>query len=193
MAPADNCRETILGVCPLAIATVPREPAQALNTGRSTSFAGNADFHRCFCDLVDAAQSEVVDYVIPETRPDEHDQHILKAYGNAVRRGVSCRTLISPAHLYLVQSTWDANFDMRTFLGKMPHIRLIEQVHGPFTVVDRTKVLLNLPDPWDAAEYTTSVVVQDERLGEHLIANFDRLWAEAGERQDELVAGWEAR
>ena len=72
-------------------------------------------------------------------------------------------------------------------------LKVFGAIRGPFTVVDRTKVLLNLPDPWDAAEYTTSVVVQDERLGEHLIANFDRLWAEAGERQDELVAGWEAR
>lgn len=175
----------------LAIATAVRKPAQALSTGSSTSFAGNADFHRCFCDLIDGAQSEVVDYVIPETRPDEHDQHILRAYGNAVRRGVACRTLISPSHLHLVQSTWDANFDMRTFLAKMPHIRLIEAVHGPFTIIDRTKVLLNLPDPWDAAEYTTSVVVRDEALAEHLIANFDRLWADAGERQAELIAAWE--
>jgi hypothetical protein len=75
----------------------------------------------------------------------------------------------------------------------MPHIRLVVKVNGPFTIVDRKKVLLNLPDPWDAAEYTTSVVVQDERLAEHLIANFDRLWADAGARQDELLGAWESR
>jgi hypothetical protein len=159
----------------------------------STSFAGNADFHRCFCDLVDSAASEVVDFVIPETRPDEHDKHILRAYGNAVRRGVRCRTLIAPAHLHLVQSTWDPNFDMRTFLQQFPHIRLIEKVHGPFTVVDRQKVLLNLPDPWDAAEYATSVVVEDVQLAGHLIANFDQLWAESEGRQEGLLSAWEAR
>ena len=116
----------------------------------------------------------------------------LKAYGEATRRRVTCRTLIAPAHLHLVQSTWDANFDMRAFLGKMGHIRLIEQVNGPFTVIDRRKVLLNLPDPWDAAEYTTSVVVEDDALAAHLIANFDRLWSDAGERQEALIEAWEA-
>lgn len=172
--------------------TATRPPAQPLAQGNSTSFAGNADFHRCLCDLIDGAEREVVDYVIPETRPDEHDQFILRAYGAATRRGIACRTLIAPAHIYLVQSTWEPDFDLRTFLAKVPHLRLVERVHGPFTVVDRKKVLLNLPDPWDATEYSTSVVVQDEALAEHLIANFDRLWDAAKPRQEELLAAWEA-
>ncbi len=176
----------------MTIATAPREPAAILNSGVSRSYAGNADFHRCLCDLLDGAQSEVVDYVIPETRPDEHDRHILKAYGDATRRGIACRTLIAPEHLYLVQSTWDPAFDMRTFLGKVRHIRLVEKVNGPFTVVDRTQVLLNLPDPWDGAEYTTSIVVEDAALAAHLIANFDRIWDESAARQETLIATWEA-
>lgn len=170
-----------------------RPPATLLNTGTSQSYAGNADFHRCFCDLLDGAQSEVIDYVIPETRPDEHDKHILRAYGNAGRRGIALRTLIAPAHLHLVQSTWDPEFDMRDFLVKFPHIRLVERVNGPFTVVDRKKVLLNLPDPWDAAEYTTSVVVEDEALAQHLVGNFDRLWADSEAKQEELLTGWLSR
>jgi len=171
----------------------PRPPAAALGRGSSTSYAGNADFHRCLCDLLDGAEREVVDYVIPETRPDEHDLHILRAYGNAARRGINCRTLIAPAHLHLVQSTWDADFDMRTFLQKLTHIRLVEKVNGPFTVVDRGKVLLNLPDPDDAREYTTSVVVEDEALAEHLIAQFDVLWDRAESEQERLLARWEGR
>ena len=167
-----------------------RPPASLLNTGTSRSYAGNADFHRCFCDLLDGAQSEVIDYVIPETRPDEHDKHILRAYGNAGRRGITLRTLIAPEHLHLVQSTWDPEFDMRDFLVKFPHIRLVDRVNGPFTVVDRRKVLLNLPDPWDAAEYTTSVVVEDEALAQHLIGNFERLWADSETKQEELLTGW---
>ena len=171
--------------------TTERTTANPIGSGTATSFAGNADFHRCFCDLIDGAEHEVVDYVIPETRPDEHDKHILRAYGNANRRGIACRALISPAHLHLVQSTWDPAFDMRTFLGSLGHIRLVERVSGPFTVVDRRKVLLNIPDAHDAAEYTTSVVVEDERLAEHLIATFDRLWETAGQRQEELLSRWE--
>jgi len=167
-----------------------RPPANLLNTGTSRSYAGNADFHRCFCDLLDGAQSEVIDYVIPETRPDEHDKHILRAYGNAGRRGITLRTLIAPEHLHLVQSTWDPEFDMRDFLVKFPHIRLVDRVNGPFTVVDRRKVLLNLPDPWDAAEYTTSVVVEDEALAQHLIGNFEQLWADSETKQEELLTGW---
>lgn len=172
-------------------ATETRPPAAPLNTGVSTSFAGNVDFHRCFCDLIDGAQSEVVDFVIPETRPDEHDKHILRAYGNAVRRGVACRTLISPPHLNLVQSTWDPNFEMRSWLQAVTHIRLIEKVSGPFTVVDRRKVLLNIPDAFDSAEYTTSVVVEDEKLAAHLIATFETLWEKSAGEQEALIAGWE--
>jgi phosphatidylserine/phosphatidylglycerophosphate/cardiolipin synthase-like enzyme len=169
----------------------PRPPANPLSSGTSTAFVGNADFHRCLCDLLDGAQHEVVDFVIPEQRPDEHDKHILRAYGNAVRRGVHCRNLIAPHHLQLVQSTWDPNFRMSTFLERTPHIRLIERVSGPFTVVDRRKVLLNLADARDPAEYTTSVVVEDPALAEHLIARFDELWTEAEHAQAGLIANWE--
>jgi hypothetical protein len=170
-----------------------RPAAALLSTGTSRSYVGNADFHRCFCDLLDSAESEVIDYVIPETRPDEHDKHILHAYGNVGRRGITLRTLIAPEHLHFVQSTWDPEFDMRDFLTRFPHIRLTASVHGPFTVVDRKKVLLNLPDPWDAAEYTTSVVVEDEALAGHLVASFERLWAESEGTQEALLSGWLGR
>jgi hypothetical protein len=175
------------------MATETRPAAALLNRGISYSYAGNADFHRCLCDLLDGAKAEVVDYVIPETRPDEHDRFILRAYGEAGRRGVLCRTLIAPAHLHLVQSTWDPKFDMREFLLRLPHIRLVRRVNGPFTVVDRRKVLLNIPDAKDAAEYSTSVVVEDERLAEHLIATFDGLWAASAGEQEALLTEWESQ
>jgi hypothetical protein len=170
-----------------------RPAPQLLNQGASYSYVGNADFHRCFCDLLDSAQTEIIDYVIPETRPDEHDKFILRAYGEAGRRGIAMRTLIAPAHLNLVQSTWDPNFNMRDFLQKFPHIKLVETVNGPFTVVDRKRVLLNLPDPYDATEYTTSVVVIDEKLAESLISTFDRIWADAQGEQEALLCAWENR
>src|SRR5690349_11064277 len=138
-----------------------RPAAVPFSHGTSTAFVGNADFHRCLCDLLDGATEDVVDYVIPEQRPDEHDRFILRAYADANRRGVRCRTLISAEHLNLVQSTWDPGFDMREFLGKVRHIRLAERVSGPFTVADRRHVLLNLADPGDPAEYTTSVILDD--------------------------------
>jgi hypothetical protein len=172
--------------------TETRPPARTLNRGTSASFAGNADFHRCLCDLLDGAQREVVDFVIPETRPDEHDRFILRAYSDATRRGITCRTLISPEHLHLVQSTWDPEFDMREFLSKFPHIRLIAKVNGPFTVVDRRKVFLNVADAFHPGEYTTSVVIEDEALAEQLIGNFDVLWNAAPEHQEALVSAWEA-
>jgi phosphatidylserine/phosphatidylglycerophosphate/cardiolipin synthase-like enzyme len=173
--------------------TIERPPAALFSTGTSSAFVGNADFHRCLCDLIDAAESEIADYVVPETRPDEHDRHILEAFGNANRRGIACRTLVSAEHLHLVQFTWRPDFDMRTFLQKVPHIRLVEKVNGPFTVIDRRKVLLNLPSPSDPGEYTTSVVVDDPRLAEHLLASFDRMWDEAALRQEDLLAAWEGR
>jgi hypothetical protein len=173
--------------------TAERPSAAELGRGTSTSFAGNADFHRCFCDLVDGAQRDIVDYVIPETRPDEYDKFILRAYGNAVRRGVRCRTLISPEHLHLVQSTWDPDFDMRVFLQHLTHIRLVQKVSGPFTVVDGRKVLLNIPDADDGREYTTSVVVEDEKLAAHLISTFDRLWADSEAKQEALLSAWLSR
>jgi hypothetical protein len=161
-------------------------------TGTSKSYVGNADFHRCLVDLIETAEFEVVDLVIPELRPDEHDQFILRAYGKAVRKGTSCRTLIAPAHLHLVQSTWDPDFDMRTFLGKFTHIRLIDRVNGPFTVIDRKKVLLNIQDAEEAGEYTTSVVFEDPALAAHLIGTFVRLWEAAPAQQESLIMEWEA-
>jgi hypothetical protein len=92
-----------------------------------------------------------------------------------------------------VQSTWDPDFDMRTFLGKFTHIRLIERVNGPFTVVDGRKVLLNIQDAEAAGEYTTSVVVEDEALAKHLLGTFDRLWEAAPAQQEALIAAWEAQ
>lgn len=47
---------------------------------------------------------------------------------------------------------------MRAFLQKFTRIRLIERVNGPFTVVDRKKVLLNVQDANEPGTYTTSVV-----------------------------------
>ena len=96
------------------------------------------------------------------------------------------------AHLHLVQSTWDPDFDMRTFLGKFTHIRLIDRVNGPFTVIDRRKVLLNIQDAEEAGEYTTSVVFEDAALAAHLIGTFDRLWEAAPAHQEALIAEWEA-
>ncbi|MEX0781202.1 MAG: hypothetical protein WD557_01020 [Dehalococcoidia bacterium] len=173
--------------------TAERLPASELGRGTATSYAGNADFHRCFCDLLDNAEHEVIDYVIPETRPDEHDKHILRAYGNAVRRGIDCRTLIAPEHLHLVQSTWDPEFDMRVFLEKMTHIRLVEKVNGPFTIVDGRKVLLNIADAEDGREYTTSIVVEDEALAAHLTNTFDRLWDAGAGQQEALLSEWVGR
>lgn len=163
------------------------------STGTSTSYVGNADFHRCLADLINTARSEVVDMVIPELRPDEHDLHILRAYGSAVRRGITCKTLIAPEHLFLVESTWDPKFDMRAFLQKFTHIRLIERVNGPFTVVDRKKVLLNIQDATEPGTYTTSVVFEDDALAAHLLSVFDVAWREAETTQEALISAWESR
>jgi hypothetical protein len=168
-----------------------RTAAVALSEAPSRTFAGNENFHRALCDLLDGAQSEVADYVVPETRPDEHDQFILKAYGNAARRGVRCRNLIAPQHLHIVQSTWDPDFNMREFLQKVPHIRLVDKVHGPFTVVDRRYVFLNVNNAVEPGEYTSSVVVDDPRLAENLLASFDQLWEAADGEQERLLSAWE--
>jgi hypothetical protein len=69
----------------------------------------------------------------------------------------------------------------------------VERVSGPFTVTDRRNVLLNLADPTDPGEYTTSVVVDDAAFAEALLARFDALWEEAAARQDALITAWEAR
>ena len=82
---------------------------------------------------------------------------------------------------------------MRAFLQKVTHIRLIERVHGPFTVVDRRKVLLNIQDAREAGEYTTSVVLDDPALAAHLLGTFESLWTEAEANQERLLATWEAR
>jgi hypothetical protein len=40
---------------------------------------------------------------------------------------------------------------------------------------------------------TTSVVVEDEALAEHLIAQFDVLWDRAEGEQEKLLGEWEGR
>ena len=81
---------------------------------------------------------------------------------------------------------------MRSFLQKVTHIRLVERVNGPFTVVDRRKVLLNIQDAFEAGEYTTSVVIEDAALAGHLLTTFEVLWDAAPAKQDALISHWEA-
>jgi hypothetical protein len=140
---------------------------------------GNAEFHAYLAQLIREAKRSVIDYVIPEGRPDPHDIAILRAYATALRNGVSTRTLISPEHLAMVQRTYDPDFDLDTFLARMPHIRVVERVHAPFTVIDGERVLLNVKDPLDPDEYIISVCVWDTELARLLTERFETLWAAA--------------
>jgi hypothetical protein len=81
---------------------------------------------------------------------------------------------------------------MRSFLQKLTHIRLIHRVHGPFTVIDRQNVLLNIQDAFKAGEYTTSVVIEDSALAGHLVGAFEALWDAAPAKQAALISAWEA-
>ncbi len=138
---------------------------------------GNAEFHAYLAQLIREAKQSVDDYVIPEGRPDPYDPEILRAYATANRNGVRTRTLISPEHLTLVQKTYDPNFEINAFLHKFPHIRVVEKVHAPFTVIDRERVLLNVKDPLDPDEYVISVCVWDRELAALLTEKFEVLWA----------------
>jgi hypothetical protein len=140
---------------------------------------GNEAFHAYLAQLIREAKVSVIDYVIPEGRPDPHDREILRAYATALRNGVSTRTLISPEHLAMVQRTYDPDFDLNTFLARMPHIRVVEQVHAPFTVIDGERVLLNVKDPLAPDEYIISVCVWDSELARLLTDKFEVLWASA--------------
>ena len=156
-------------------------------------FVGNAAFHRCFCDLLDSARHEILDYVIPEQQPDEFDREILAAYGRAVKRGVACHTLITAANLFLVQSTWTPNFNLRTFLSRVPHIRLIDQVRGPFTIIDQERVLLNLESALEPGHYGVSVVLYDSALARRLAEQFFQMWEKTATQQDDLIESFERR
>jgi len=140
---------------------------------------GNADFHAYLAQLIREANESVIDYVIPEGRPDPYDVAILKAYSAAQRKGTRTRTLISPEHLTLVQRTFDPNFEINAFLARMPHIRVVEKVHAPFTVIDGERVLLNVKDPLEPEEYIISVCVWDRELATLLTEKFETLWAGA--------------
>lgn len=137
---------------------------------------GNAEFHHYLSQLIREAKTSVCDYVIPEGRPDPYDKQILRAYGEANRNGVRTRTLISPEHLTLVQRTYDPDFEINAFLARMPHIRVVEKVHAPFTVIDGERVLLNVKDPLEPEEYIISVCVWDRELAQLLTEKFERLW-----------------
>ncbi len=156
-------------------------------------FVGNAAFHRCFCGMLDSAKREIIDYVVPEQEPDEFDHEIFAAYGRAMKRRIECRTLITAADLYLVQSTWDPNFNLREFLHRFPHIRLVEKVRGPFTVVDRERVLLNLESAMQPGHYGTSVVLHDSALALRLTEQFSQMWEESESRQEELIQRFQNR
>jgi hypothetical protein len=140
---------------------------------------GNAEFHAYLAQLIREAKETVIDYVIPEGRPDPYDPEILRAYATALRNGVRTRTLISPEHLTLVQRTYDPNFEINAFLARFPHIRVVDQVHAPFTVIDGERVLLNVKDPLDPDEYIISVCVWDTSLAGLLTEKFEVLWASA--------------
>jgi hypothetical protein len=140
---------------------------------------GNEQFHAYLAQLIREARESVIDYVIPEGRPDPYDRAILRAYATALRNGVKTRTLISPEHLELVQSTYDPNFELESFLKKFTHIRVVDKVHAPFTVIDGERVLLNVKDPLEPEEYIISVCVWDRELAGLLTEKFEVLWANA--------------
>lgn len=140
---------------------------------------GNAEFYAFLAQLIREAKRSVIDYVIPEGRPDPHDPEILRAYATALRNGVHTRTLISPEHLTLVQRTYDPDFDLDTFLDRYPHIRVVDTVHAPFTVIDGERVLLNVKDPLDPDEHIISVCVWDRELARLLTEKFELLWSAA--------------
>lgn len=140
---------------------------------------GNDAFHAYLAQLIREAKVSVIDYVIPEGRPDPHDREILRAYATALRNGVPTRTLISPEHLAMVQRTYDPDFDLNTFLARMPHIRVVDKVHAPFTVIDGERVLLNVKDPLEPDEYIISVCVWDTELARLLTDKFEVLWEAA--------------
>jgi hypothetical protein len=150
-------------------------------------FVGNAAFHRCFCGMLDSAKREILDYVVPEQQPDEFDREIFGAYARAMKRSIRCRTLITAPDLYLVQSTWDPGFDLRGFLDRFSHIRLVDRVRGPFTVIDRERVLLNLESALEPGHYGTSVVLHDAALGSRLAEQFAQMWDDAEPQQAELL------
>jgi hypothetical protein len=150
-------------------------------------FVGNAAFHRCFCAMLDSARREIQDYVVPEQQPDEFDQEILAAYGRALKRRIPCRTLITAADLFLVQSIRFPEFDLRGFLARFSHIRLVDKVRGPFTVIDRERVLLNLESPLEPGHYGTSVVLHDSALASRLAEQFSQMWDATEAHQQELI------
>ncbi len=156
-------------------------------------FVGNAAFHRCFCGMLDSAKKEILDYVVPEQQPDEFDQEIFGAYARAMKRQIRCRTLITAADLYLVQSTWNRGFDLRKFLDRFTHIRLVEKVRGPYTVIDRERVLLNLESALEPGHYGTSVVLHDSALASRLADQFTQMWDETHAQQNELIDRFERR
>lgn len=150
-------------------------------------FVGNAAFHRCFCGMLDSARHEILDYVVPEQQPDEFDQEIFAAYRRALKRKVHCRTLITASDLVLVQGTWDPQFNLRGFLERVRHIRLVEKVRGPFTVIDRERVLFNLESALEPGHYGTSVVLHDSALAARLADQFSQMWDETENQQEELI------
>ncbi|HKN01485.1 MAG TPA: hypothetical protein VJX23_13290 [Candidatus Binataceae bacterium] len=156
-------------------------------------FVGNAAFHRCFCGMLDSARSEILDYVVPEQQPDEYDQEILAAYARALKRRIRCRTLITAADLVLVQGTWTPTFDLRKFLDRFDHIRLVDRVRGPFTVIDCERVLLNLESALQPGHYGTSVVLHDSALASRLAEQFSHMWEETAVHQEELIDRFERR
>jgi hypothetical protein len=156
-------------------------------------FVGSADFHRCFCSMLDSARTEILDYVVPEQQADEYDQEIFAAYARAAKRGIPSRTLITAPDLYLVQSTWDPGFDLRKLLDRFTHIRLVEKVSGPFTVIDRERVLLNLESALEPGHYGTSVVLHDSALASRLADQFLHIWDETEGHQRELIDSFQRR
>ena len=140
---------------------------------------GNEQFHAYLAQLIREARTSVIDYVIPEGRPDPFDKAILRAYATALKNGVRTRTLISPEHLTMVQRTYDPDFEINSFLTRAPHIRVVPAVHAPFTVIDGERVLLNVKDPLEPDEYIISVAVWDRALAELLTEKFEVLWSGA--------------
>ncbi len=141
---------------------------------------GQREIHRVFEKRVAEAEKEILMYLELE-RYDPYDEPMFGEMLRALERGVAVKVLLDSRDVSSLQRLGFSPMMARLmpFFGDNLEIRVVEEVHTPYDVIDREKVTLNVKNPLEPEEYFAVISVWDRELGEGLREKFEVLWERA--------------
>lgn len=141
---------------------------------------GQREVHEVFEKRIAEAEREVLMYLELE-RYDPYDEPMFGEMVKALERGVVIRILLGAGDIADLQGLGFSAVMTRLmpFLGSNLYVRVVEEVHATYDIIDEEKVVLTVKNPMDPKEYFAVISVWDRDLGSGLREKFQEVWEKA--------------